>query len=69
MSSNELLALLDGLMYRENSWYRCSVVEFLEELEEEQENAIVADVRSLIFAQLHGQKIEVVSDVDGGQSC
>lgn len=59
MSSNELLSLLDGLMYHEDSWYRASVIEFIDEMEEEQEDAIVSDVRSVIFAQLHGQKIEV----------
>ena len=65
MSSNELLTLLDGLMYHEDSWYRASVNAFVDEMEEEAEDAVVQDVRSVIFAQLHGQKIEVES---GGQS-
>ncbi len=57
LSSRKLLALLDGLP--DESWYKLSVARFIQEMEDEQEDAVVTDIRSLIFAQLHGQKIEV----------
>lgn len=61
LSSRLLLNYLDGLMLQEESWYRASVQKFLENLKEEEERLYKQDVRSLIFAQLTGQKVEVAS--------
>ncbi len=60
ISSSCVLDYLDGLP--DESWYKLSVARFIQEMEDEQEDAVVTDVRSLIFAQLHGQRIEASSE-------
>lgn len=60
ISSRKILNLLDGLP--PECWYKLSVVEFIQEMEDEKQDAVVSDVRSLIFAQLHGQRIEASSE-------
>ena len=60
LSSRKLLALLDGLP--DESWYKLSVARFIQEMEDEQQSVEITDVRSLIFAQLHGQRIEANGD-------
>lgn len=60
LSSRRLLTLLDGLPT--DCWYKLSLQKYWDDLQEESHQAEVADARSIIFAMLHGQKIEV----DGG---
>ncbi len=56
MSSRKMIILLDGLPG--DSWYKQSVHEFINELAAEEEETYGNEVRSHIFAQLHGQSFE-----------
>lgn len=55
MSSRKLLTLLDGLP--NDSWYKLSLAQFIEECKAELERAHSRDVSALIRAQLTGQEV------------
>lgn len=55
MSSRKLLVLTDGLP--DDSWYKLSVQALLKKMAEDKERARRAEVKGLIHAQLHGQKL------------
>lgn len=57
LSSRKAITLLDGLP--NDSWYKLSVAMFAEEVKEETERAYGNEVRGHIWAQLHGQLMEV----------
>jgi hypothetical protein len=58
VSSRKVMTLLDGLP--NESWYKLSVHEFIEEMHELEVQSEISEVRRLMLAQLHGQKMEVV---------
>ncbi len=62
MSSRKLIVLLDGLP--SDSWYKQSVYQFTQEVAEETEEKYGNEVRSHIFAQLHGQTIEATETTE-----
>ena len=57
MSSRKLLVLTDGLEH--DSWYKVSGRMLLERMKEEEERVYASNARSIMFAQLHGQKMGV----------
>lgn len=57
ITSRRVMTLLDGLP--NESWYKLSVHEFIEEMQELQVQSEVDEVRRLMLAQMHGQKMEV----------
>lgn len=57
MSSREFLVLTDGMP--EDSWYRVSGRLLMDRLREEEEQRYADGVRTMMFAQLHGQKMGV----------
>ncbi len=59
ITSRKAMTLLDGLP--NESWYKLSVAEFLEEMQELEEQSDVSEVRRLMLAQLHGQKMEIAN--------
>lgn len=57
MSSRKLLVLTDGLEY--DSWYKTAGRVLMERVREDEEQRYAAGVRTMMFAQLHGQKMGV----------
>lgn len=57
MSSRKLLVLTDGLEY--DSWYKSSGRLLMERVREDEEQRYADGVRTMMFAQLHGQKMGV----------
>jgi hypothetical protein len=55
MSSRKLLVLIDGLP--DDSWYKVSGRALIERIKEDEERQYTAGVRSLMMAQLTGQKM------------
>ena len=55
MTSRRLLVRLDGLP--EDSWYKLSARALIQKIKDDAERAQKAEVKGLIFAQLHGQKV------------
>lgn len=55
MSSRKLLILTDGLP--EDSWYKLSVNALIQKMKDDKERAQKNEVKSLINAQLYGQKL------------
>jgi hypothetical protein len=55
MSSRKLLVLTDGLP--DESWYKVSGRALMERMKQEEELKYANDVRRMMHAQLHGQKM------------
>lgn len=62
LSSRKLLAYLDGLP--NESWYKLSVQEFINEIHEESERAQIREPRSFLLAQLYGQSFEAADTTE-----